>query len=260
MGEDYDALVVSGGAARGPAFLGALHKLGELGKLEGLTVVAGTSIGALAAVLVAQKANMLVALQTISHKPFELDFDLISLDPPFGVDSGVLLLKFIRMLIGRETFKQLRARSGIDVIICATSLLQRRPTYFQADTHPDMEVAWAVRLSCTLPLIFAYGTQHEEAFVDGGLTDNFPVKPVVEKGCRRILGLRFKLPDPTSLPTGLTEYVMALMCCVAWQGPCMDNKCKRVLELVVDAEVTLDFSMKPATLWRLFSVGYTNCV
>lgn len=253
-----DGLVISGGAAKGAAFLGVLHRLSEMHVLGDIRAISGTSIGALAAVLVAKKTAMIDALHMLSRQPFTIQADLMTFEPPFGLDSGHDMLEFIRCMIGQQSFNDLKAQSGVDVVICATSLFNKKPVYFQADTHPNMEVAWAVRLSCTLPLLFAYGQQDDDAFVDGGLTDNFPVSPLVQKGCKRILGLRFKAPDPLKMPSELTEYVMALMTCVAWQAECQDDLCEHVVELAVPQHAAFDFSMCPRTLKGLFELGYNT--
>lgn len=254
---DYDGLVLSGGAARGAAFLGALHKLRRDGALHNVKAMSGTSIGALAVVLCAQKRDMIAALRQIAARPFQLAFDLISVEAPFGVDSGTDLHNYITGLVGEETMQQLVTRTGINVVICATSLLQRKPVYLTAATHPDMQVAWAVRLSCTLPLIFAYGLHAEEAFVDGGLSDNFPTQPLSDLGCKKVLGIRFKQADPHGLPRTLTEYILTLMSCVAWQAQNDDTFCHTLIELDVPAESAFDFSMPMCSLKVLFKLGFT---
>lgn len=236
--------------------MGVLHKLSETGQLRHIKCFAGTSIGALAAVLAAQRVDMTRALAAISCKPFDMDADLLSLDPPFGLNSGVELLEFIRSLVGRQTLQQLRDVHGTNTVICATSLKNKRPVYFSAASHPDMEAAWAVRLSCTLPLLFACGVHGGDAFVDGGLTDNFPVRPLLDLGYESILGLRFTSPDPHGLPQEVTEYVLALMACVAWQTRSQDGHCKHVIELDVPQQAAFDFSMSPSALSALFAIGY----
>lgn len=255
----YDAVAISGGAARGAAFLGVLHRLQQGGDLDHVKTVSGTSIGALAAVLLAKKCNMVEALATISRRPFDVEADLFSLEPPFGLNSGVEMMTFIRTLVGRQTFGALHAATGVDVVVCATSLRKKRPVYFRSATHADMDVAWAVRLSCTLPLLFGYGEHGGDAFVDGGLTDNFPTNPLTQAGCQNILGLRFKAPDPRRLPQELTAYVIDLMTCVAWQAKPEDGACRHVIELDVPQEASFDFSMSPAMLQGLFDLGYDSC-
>lgn len=255
----FDAVAISGGAARGAAFLGVLHKLQEGHHLDGVKCVAGTSIGALAAVLLARKSNMVEALATISKKPFDIEADLLTLEPPFGLNSGSDLLLFIQTLVGKHTFRSLHEATGVDVVICATSLLKKRPVYFRSATHPDMDIAWAVRLSCSLPLLFGYGEHDGDAYVDGGLTDNFPVNPLTQSGYTNILGLRFKSPDPFRLPRELTEYIIDLMTCVAWQAKPQDDACKHVIELHVPHQALFDFSMSPAMLQALFNLGYGAC-
>lgn len=251
-----DAIVISGGAARGAAFLGALHRLQEMDVLTEVKVLVGTSIGALAAALLCQRVDMQIAMAKIAANPFELDLDLVSLEPPFGIDTGLQLLKFIRHLIGCWTFSQMKAATDNKLVVCATSVTDKQPVYFSVDSHPEMEVAKAVRLSCGLPLVFAYDSWGDKVFVDGGLTDNFPVAPARAAGCQRILGLRLKQPDTRQAPEDLVDYVMTLMSCVAWQAECKDDGCWKVIEIDAEQQGVLDFSMTDETLKRLFLVGY----
>ena len=254
--DGFDGLVISGGAAKGPAFLGALQRLRERGDLAGVRAFSGTSIGALAAALAVAGADMRAVREQIIRQPFQLQFDLFSLDRPYGIDSGNRLLAFIRTLVGTDTFADCRRTHGRDLVVCATDLMACRPVYFSADSHPDMEVAWAIRLSCTLPLIFAYGQQGDDAYVDGGLTDNFPVAPLLDRRCRRILGLRFKQADLRGMPNDITEYVMTLLKCVAWRSAEQDAACARVCELVVPDVLALDFELPADDLRGLFRLGY----
>ena len=254
--KDYDGLVLSGGAARGAAFLGILHRLREDGVLRHVNTVAGTSIGSLVAVLFAQGVDMTQVLHKIADRPFSIDIDFSTLEASFGLDDGSGLLAFVRTLVGRQTFGELQRATGKEIVVCATSLETRQPVYFGPRTTPDMEVAVAVRLSCTLPFLFGFAVHRGEAYVDGGLVDNFPVKAARAAGCRRILGLRFKQPTPKAVPTTLTEYVVALMASMAWQTNLEDQLCRTTIELAVEPDKALDFSMTPETLQALFDLGY----
>lgn len=256
--ESFDALVLSGGAARGAAFLGALQKLREQGALDTVRILAGTSIGSLVAVLVAQGQDMRSVLKTIANQPFNVDFDFETMETCFGLDNGDGLLGFIRDLIGRQTFKELQLLTGKEVVVCVTNLQTRRPVYLSVRTEPDMEVAAAVRMSCTLPFLFGFAVHRGGAYVDGGLVDNFPVRSAVEAGAKSILGLRFMQPRPTSIPSTLTEYVLALMASMSWQTANEDWRCVRTVELRVEPEQALDFSMAADTLQCLFNVGYQS--
>lgn len=251
----YDGLVLSGGAARGAAFLGALDRLRQVGDLDDLKVVSGTSIGSLAAVLAAKRADMREVLAAIAERPFQLHVNLLAMDKGFGLDAGLGLLAFVRSLIGRQSFEELEKETGVAVVVCATSLADRRPVYFGPRTHASMEVASAVRLSCSLPFLFNYGVWEESAFVDGGLADNFPTSGLGGFACRRVLGLRFRSPEPTARPASLTDYVISLMACVAWQAEPKDHLCARVIELDVEPAAALDFSMSAPELNKLFDIG-----
>ena len=254
----YDGLVLAGGAARGAAFLGALDELRPcLGEVK---VVAGSSIGALAAVLFAQGGNLRDVVEAIAGRPFELQFDLDSMDSTFGLDNGAGLLSFIRSLVGTRTFGELQKATGKEVVICATNCLTSKPEYFGPRSHNAMEVAWAVRLSCTLPFLFGYGINGDIAYVDGGVSDNFPVDAAALYGCQHVLGLRFRQPEPTARPTEIFQFVLILMASMAWQAEPKDHLCARVVELDVDPGSALDFSMAAETLLPLYEAGQRSIV
>ena len=57
------------------------------------------------------------------------------------------------------------------------------------------------------------------------------------------------------MPDTLTDYVLALMACMAWQSPPTDDACARLVELAVEPDAALDFSMTDAALCALFELG-----
>lgn len=250
----YDGLVISGGAARGAVFLGALHELQHRKFLNGVKVVAGSSIGSLIAVLYTLGKNMNKIMHDIAGRPFNIDIDL-DMYQTFGLDNGNSLLTFIRSLIGQPTFKQLFEQTGKEVVVCATCLQTRRPVYFGPRTHADMDVSWAVRLSCTLPFIFAYGLWDSKAFVDGGVTDNFPIEAALEYGCTSVVGLCFCPSPPTPRPLSLTDYVATLMSCAAWHSPTIQTSGHKIFQFQAATTEAFDFSMDLKLLSGLFEVG-----
>jgi predicted acylesterase/phospholipase RssA len=66
--------------------------------------------------------------------------------------------------------------SGIEVIICATSLTRRAPLYIKSSSHPAMSVLEVLRMSCAIPLYFTPVLLGGEVLVDGCLTDCTPVR------------------------------------------------------------------------------------
>lgn len=72
----------------------------------------------------------------------------------------------------------------LDLYIIGTNLSMRTWEIFSYDTTPDMEVAEAVRISMSIPLIFEsvkketrdkYGNSITNVFSDGGIMNNYPI-------------------------------------------------------------------------------------
>ncbi len=79
--------------------------------------------------------------------------------------------------------------SGIEVVICATSLTRRAPLYISSASHPDMSVMDALRMSCAIPLYFTPVVLGGEVLVDGCITDCAPVRGLGPVDLRHVLVL-----------------------------------------------------------------------
>lgn len=158
------ALVISGGGARGMAALGAASVLRRRGILETTRAFVGTSAGALVAASLATRTPPCDAARIFcspGKRPFR------------GADT---LDAWIRDLVGdATTFEDVLETHGTELVACASSVSTRKPVYFSARTHPTMRVRDALRASCAVPLVFPPVRVLGDAYVDGGLTDNFPM-------------------------------------------------------------------------------------
>lgn len=98
-----------------------------------------------------------------------------------GVDDGEAMLGCVReALVGRglppdPTFLEFAKRTGRTVAICASNMSEGRHEYFSVDTHPDMHVLLACRMSYGIPLLFTPVRYKGCVYVDGGLFNNVPV-------------------------------------------------------------------------------------
>lgn len=174
------ALVLSGGGVFGAALLGALHSLESLDHFK---VFAGTSVGAL-----------IGALLTIGYTPLEIlrlvvaETCLITeqLDlERFGVASQDNIRAFVERLFAEKTkartFQDIYKTLGKDLIVVGTNLSKQKAVYFQKNDFPDMNVIDALMISCCVPMMFPYIVLEDDVYVDGFVTDNFPVQYVSER-------------------------------------------------------------------------------
>jgi predicted acylesterase/phospholipase RssA len=113
---------------------------------------------------------------------------------PLGLDDGSTLQSKLEALFlertGKKdmTLEQLRAHSGISLMVGVTDLQRAQFVTLSADTHASMSVCTAVRASMALPPLFAPVTAADgTVYVDGGLLDNYPMHALASEN---VLGLR----------------------------------------------------------------------
>lgn len=258
-------LVISGGGMKGVASLGAVVALKRAGVLNEVHTVVGTSAGALIAAALATNRAKLSLVEELAAMAYEPDIDLAHVRTGFGLDSGRHLETWIRTVLGGEvcTFRDVLRAYGMRLVVCATNVSQRRAVYFGPDTDPDMDVALALRMSCSVPLYFSAVRHQGQLFVDGAVSDNFPVEWAARQSDEhRVLGIAFA--TRASVPArNLESYVSALVeCSTRRQFPCEvtdpraalyhPSKC---LTLHTGAASAFDFGMPPDRLRALYASG-----
>ena len=187
-------LVFEGGGVKGIAYVGALEVLEREGILKNIERVAGTSAGAMVAVLVGlgyTADELKEVLWNINFKNF--------MDSSWGIvrdtnrllkDYGWYKGDFFRDLMagyikdktgnGEITFGELAKKKKFrDISLIGSDLSTGYSKVFSAAYTPDVKVADAARISMSIPLFFSAvkgvnGDGH--IYVDGGLLDNYSIK------------------------------------------------------------------------------------
>jgi len=200
-------LVLEGGGVKGIALAGALAVLEDRG-FEAQKL-AGAPAGAIAATLYAagysaeELRQELLALDFRSFEDTGWEDRLplvgkgVSILGDQGIYEGEAFLAWMRALLerkGKRTFGDLiREASGDDladryrVQVIASDLSARRLLRLPRDAPllgiepDDLDIAWAVRMSMSIPIFFEPvrwqnpRTGEEHLIVDGGVLSNFPV-------------------------------------------------------------------------------------
>lgn len=190
----YKNLVFKGGGVKSFAYIGALEVLEETGLLRGIEKVAGSSAGAIYAMMVGLNftANEVKSsMQNISIKVGVEDCNSSDVLDRFfshygrynGEDSiqslqGLILSKVSDAgFTFQDLHKAAQSSSGFkDVYITGVDLTDDKLVVFSHETTPDMRLLDAVRISCSYPLMYTPvvgGDGHY--YIDGGLLDNYPV-------------------------------------------------------------------------------------
>ena len=189
---NFRNLVFEGGGVKGIAYGGALHELEQRGILSDIKRVAGTSAGAITAVLLAvgythKEVSDIVAetnFNNFSDDSSGIVRDTKRLISDFGWHKGNFFKrwigKHIRNKTGKKdlTFQQLKDLDNtLDLYLVATNLSDQVSEIFSYKHTPDVAIRDAARMSMSIPLFFKcvrYGSD-KDIMVDGGVAWNYPL-------------------------------------------------------------------------------------
>lgn len=203
----YRNLVLEGGGIRGIAYGGALAELEKQAVLPHITRIAGTSAGAIQAVLLAvgysppeiSEITFKTPIQKFSDGRFIFLGGFHRLRNRYGWYRGEKFKTWLEHLIAAKTgnpqltFAQLHQLTGKanfrDFYATGTNLTKQRVEIFSYESSPHMKLSDAVRISMSIPLFFqavfmdSTGTiipnpkkgQVADILVDGGIIANYPL-------------------------------------------------------------------------------------
>lgn len=79
-------------------------------------------------------------------------------------------------------------KSKKSLYVCATKIPNKEATYFNLkDCKSHDEVCKILLASSAIPGVFKHETINKFNFIDGGLSNNLPIKPLIDEGCDLII-------------------------------------------------------------------------
>lgn len=160
------AFVLSGGGARGIAHFGVLQAFMEKGVFP--SVISATSAGALAAIFLCDGYTPEEAVSIFERNKITAIFDWRSLG------KGLLSLRnhqeLLRKYIRCKSFEELQ----IPLFVSTTHFTTGHQKVFHSG-----EIIPVLLASCSIPLFFPPVLIDNEPYVDGGLSSNLPVEPLL---------------------------------------------------------------------------------
>lgn len=178
-------IALSGGGAKGFAHLGVLQALKEAGINP--EIIAGTSAGALAGVLIADGYEPADIVDLFKAKAFK-EFGQITM-PKAGLFKTRPFYKFLEQHLKARNFEELRT----PFIAVATDIEYGKSKSFREGPLIPIIIA-----SCSFPIVFEPVNIGDRHYVDGGLFKNFPVSEI-RKECEHIIGVNVS-------PINIVEY------------------------------------------------------
>ena len=215
------SLVFCGGGMKCLSYLGVYRALLEYDLIKDIDTLIGTSAGNIIALMIL----LGYSLEELKDVYFNLDFSVLQdINPErvfefldrFGLDSGVNLEKMLQVLIRKKmgqsrcTFHELYAFTKKKFVVTGTNLNQCASISFSYQTHPSMCVIKAILISTAVPLVYQSQIFEQEMYVDGGITNNFPID--LSDNLEETLGfLLWKENPPNKEINNIITYSYALM-------------------------------------------------
>lgn len=170
--KDCNTLILSGGALKCIYFLGVLFNLKK--ELPSFKYFAGTSCG-----------TIIVTLISIGYTPYEI-FQIfnkttknlkLSLSKTLETTINILESMFEKKGFTKDiTFKQFEICTGKQLAFIASNISKLKEEILCSVTHPNTPIIIAIKLSCSLPIIFPTSKWNNDIYSDGIFFDNFPIK------------------------------------------------------------------------------------
>lgn len=164
---ECDTLVISGGALKCLYPLGALCNV-DCSKFK---FFAGTSCGAI-----------IVALIMIGYSPFRIFQQFIRNEHIVLTETLSKVIEDLELMFEEKnfskniSFRELENRTGKKIAFIASNVSKLREEIFSGVSHPNAPVITAIKMSCSLPIIFPIAKYENDIFTDGIFFDNFPIK------------------------------------------------------------------------------------
>lgn len=233
-------VALSGGGSRGAAHLGALKALEELG--VDIQVVSGTSAGSIAAALYASGLSTDEIYKIMKDKKF-IDFAKIIL-PVDGLMNLDNLRKNLNEIIKKKDFSDMKKK----LYIALTNLYSGEVEYMKSGNVIDAVIA-----SSSIPVLFSPVEINGQKYVDGGVLDNLPIKPLLED-CDIIIAVDVMATGPVTKIENLHDVgVRTFQLSINSLSKEMKRKCN----LLIEPHGLTDFNILDVSHFeQIYKIGY----
>lgn len=267
----YDTLVISGGSMNGLGILGSLQYLRDQEKLESIQNFVGVSVGSVICYLLIigyTPIEIMIYLCT-NKKVFEKlnKFDFVNAINGEGAVSFSLVSDVIERMTVEKIGKLLLIKDLYLLFqknfTCVTyNATKSKQELINKETFPDLPCVSALRMSCNIPIIFEPYKFGDSYYIDGGLSNNFPVDIGEEIG-KCVIAISVKAPTSIDIEkSDIMEYLHKMLLILINEASTSKVKNKKsdtdVIE-ILSGEKSIkiyEFAIDSKTKLDLFSFGY----
>ena len=199
-------LVLAGGGGKGAYHIGVWRALRQYGAGKNISSISGTSVGALNAALFAvgdydlaediwlnlsydkvlsvDKKNLISSLMSLGLGGIRLSVAVLSAMS----GAGFFTRKGLTEIMSRLDFDSLRY-SDKNIFAGVYNISRMQMEYLPLNGQSNDRVQKILLASSALPIIYPPENIDGSKYIDGGVSDNVPVKPIHQNGCKIILAV-----------------------------------------------------------------------
>ena len=261
-------LVLSGGSMKGLAYIGMIKCIEEYDIVKKIDNFVGTSIGACVCFCLMigftyeELYDVLINLDINKARNINVD-NILNFGTTYGVDNGEKIVKILKVFLKKKlqvnsiTFSELYEKTQKNITIIGSCLNTTSVDYFNLKNNPNMDVIDALRISISIPLFFTPVIYENKYYVDGALTNNYPIDICVNNN-KETLGV--VLTSNTYTYTEINSIDNYLISIINTNFVHQDKeKIKKYQDITIDLEIecnSFDFSLSTEIKKDIINQGY----
>jgi NTE family protein len=269
--------IFGGGAIRGVSYVGTLKALEKLGINP--NIIAGSSVGAVLSGLLAVGYNADEIKEIFMDVNFELFKDIhFGFASGFALSKGGIFLEWIRELIEKKYYGEHYEKgknppvkfSDLDknFVVITTDLTNFKYKEFSKFETPDFEIAYAIRISSTMPGLMKPAEIDNILLVDGDLQKSWPLWRLSKNLCPdegRILEFRLEGEYEGKGKSAL-NFMNTIYSCITSLATdfIMDTYADRdkfdYIKINTGSVIVVDFNIPEEKREELMNIGYQQTI
>jgi NTE family protein len=268
---NYSTLVISGGSVKGFGILGAIQYIHEQINILNINSFFGTSIGAIISYMLCIGQTPLEIIHSVvSSKILDKIQTDINIEQLLG-QQGIISfehfheeLELITLAKHGEVFtmKSLYDKLGKELCCITFNYTLNKTVILHYTTTPDLPCLIALQMSSSIPFVFGKMTYEDSVYIDGGISDNFPIRVALRMGKTNILGIcsnssDFK-DDDSSPYLGLVKIITLPIILKTSRTIRKYRKRCQIIDIPINEDI-LNFGLNVSEIMEMFSTGYKTC-
>lgn len=273
----YRGIAFEGGGVTCLGHVGVLRYLEKIGVYYKLTHFSGSSAGSMIAALSAcrippgkiQEIILQLNFQDLEDGSWLILQNAYRLAKTYGWNRGeamkYIFAQNLETYVGNAhiTLGQILEKYGSTLVITGTEVTLKKTHYFTPETHPELELVEAIRISGGFPLAYPPVSKGLDLYIDGGLLNNYPIRKLYDYlPQEQVLGSKLVSTSDVLreriVPQDLIHYIKILIEILHSQNLKVhveDEDWLRTIKVDIGNVTPLDFDICSDQKLRLISAG-----